>query len=167
LCFRHAKSDDPDSAFVGAVAADHDDIVRVFLELASVKLYERLVDLAAGEVDAREIAIVRKASGLIGRRSDLPVGVRRGLRRAPHREGPTRTADEADGRIASDQARTWAVGRAGPRAAAGDRLLPVTYRRDPFLNEAAARPDLDAGVARPHRPKEAVDADRRDASCGQ
>jgi hypothetical protein len=26
LCFRHAKSDDPDSAFVGAGAADHDDI---------------------------------------------------------------------------------------------------------------------------------------------
>ena len=60
-----------------AGAADQDDIVGVFQELASVELTrERLVDLTAGEVEAGEIAIVWKASGLelIGRRSHLPVG---------------------------------------------------------------------------------------------
>src|ERR1700692_3112354 len=51
--------------------------VGVFQELAAMELTcERLVDLAAGEVEAGEIAIVRKAGGLelIGRRSDLSVG---------------------------------------------------------------------------------------------
>src|SRR6202167_2456299 len=60
-----------------AGTADQDDIVRILQELAAMKLTcERLVDLAAGEVDAGEIAIVRKAGGLelIGRRSHLPVG---------------------------------------------------------------------------------------------
>ena len=49
----------------------------VFQELAAMELTrERLVDLAAGEVEAGKIAIVRKAGGLelIGRRSHLPVG---------------------------------------------------------------------------------------------
>src|SRR6202795_3782717 len=58
-------------------AADQDDIVGVFQELAAMELTrERLVDLTAGEVEAGEIAIVRKAGGLelIGRRSHLPVG---------------------------------------------------------------------------------------------
>ncbi len=58
-------------------AADQDDIVGVFQELAAVELTrERLVDLAAGEVEAGEIAIVLEAGGLelIGRRSDLSVG---------------------------------------------------------------------------------------------
>src|SRR4029077_1792157 len=58
-------------------AADQDDIVGVFQELAAVELTrKRLVDLAAGEVEAGEIAIVREAGGLelIGRRSDLSVG---------------------------------------------------------------------------------------------
>ena len=60
-----------------AGAADQDDIVDVFQKIAAMELAcERLVDLAAGEVEAGEIAIVRKASDLelIGRRSDLPVG---------------------------------------------------------------------------------------------
>jgi hypothetical protein len=55
-----------------AGAADQDDVVRILQELAAMKLTgERLVDLAAGEVGAGEIAIVRKAGGLelIGRRS--------------------------------------------------------------------------------------------------
>jgi hypothetical protein len=58
-------------------AADQDDIVGLFQELAAVELTrKRLVDLAAGEVEAGEIAIVREAGGLelIGRRSDLSVG---------------------------------------------------------------------------------------------
>src|SRR5579863_2770628 len=53
-----------------AGAADQDDIVGVFQKVAAMELTcERLVDLAAGEVEAGEIAIVRKASGLelIGR----------------------------------------------------------------------------------------------------
>src|ERR1700722_2864025 len=61
----------------GTGAADQDDVVGVFQELAAMELTrERLVDLAAGEVEAGEIAIVRKAGGLelIGRRSDLSVG---------------------------------------------------------------------------------------------
>src|SRR6202167_5868621 len=60
-----------------AGAADQDDIVRILQELAAMKLTcERLVDLATSEVEAGEIAIVRKAGGLelIGRRSHLPVG---------------------------------------------------------------------------------------------
>src|SRR5271154_6266312 len=60
-----------------AGAADQDDIVGVFQELAAMELTgERLVDLAAGEVEAGEIAIVLEAGGLelIGRRSHLPVG---------------------------------------------------------------------------------------------
>src|SRR5580704_15079826 len=60
-----------------AGAADQNDIVGVFQELAAKELTrERLVDLTAGEVEAGEIAIVRKAGGLelIGRRSHLPVG---------------------------------------------------------------------------------------------
>src|ERR1700693_4899193 len=59
-----------------AGAADQDDIVRILQELATMELTcERLVDLAAGEVEAGKIAIVRKAGGLelIGRRSHLPV----------------------------------------------------------------------------------------------
>src|SRR5271156_2228325 len=61
----------------GAGAADQDHIVGVFQELAPMELTrEHLVDLAAGEVEAGEIAIVWKAGGLelIGRRSHLPVG---------------------------------------------------------------------------------------------
>src|SRR5271168_4047036 len=60
-----------------AGAADQDDVMGVFQELASVELaQQRLVDLAAGEVEASEIAIVREASGLelVGRRSDFSVG---------------------------------------------------------------------------------------------
>ena len=46
-------------------AADQDDIVGLFQELAAVELTrKRLVDLAAGEVEAGEIAIVREAGGL-------------------------------------------------------------------------------------------------------
>src|SRR5271154_4490330 len=51
--------------FACAGAADQDDIVGVFQELAAMELTrERLVDLAAGEVEAGKIAIVREASGL-------------------------------------------------------------------------------------------------------
>src|SRR3984885_3766785 len=60
-----------------AGAADQGDIMGVIQELAAVELTrERLVDLAAGEVEAGKIAIVWKAGGLtlMGRRSDLPVG---------------------------------------------------------------------------------------------
>src|SRR5271155_1857649 len=60
-----------------AGAADQDDVVGVFQELAAMELTrERLVDLAAGEVEASKIAIVREASGLelVGRRSDFSVG---------------------------------------------------------------------------------------------
>src|ERR1700734_3646770 len=63
--------------FAGSRAADQDDIVGVFQELAAMELTcERLVDFAAGEVEAGKIAIVLEAGGLepIGRRSDLPVG---------------------------------------------------------------------------------------------
>src|SRR5271167_2529274 len=48
-----------------AGAADQDDVMGVFQEVASVELaQQRLVDLAAGEVEASKIAIVREASGL-------------------------------------------------------------------------------------------------------
>src|SRR5580693_3218153 len=48
-----------------AGAADQDDIVGVFQELAAMKLTrERLVDLAAGEVEAGQVSIVREAGGL-------------------------------------------------------------------------------------------------------
>src|SRR6202165_3799324 len=48
-----------------AGAAAQGAIVRLFQELASVELaQQRLVDLAAGEVEASKIAIVREASGL-------------------------------------------------------------------------------------------------------
>ena len=60
----------------GAGAADEDDVVRIFQELAAMELsHKRLVDLAAGEVEAREIAVVWEARRLhlIGRRSDLPI----------------------------------------------------------------------------------------------
>src|ERR1700729_2886091 len=60
-----------------AGAADQDDIMGVIQELAAVELTrERLVDLAAGEVEAGKIAIVWKAGGLelIGHRSHLSVG---------------------------------------------------------------------------------------------
>src|SRR3984957_15780725 len=53
-----------------AGAADQDDIVGVLQELAAMKLTcKRLVDLAAGEVEAGKVAIVRKAGRfeLIGR----------------------------------------------------------------------------------------------------
>ena len=47
-----------------AGAADQDDIVGVFQELAAMKLTgERLVDLAAGEVEAGKVAIVWEAGG--------------------------------------------------------------------------------------------------------
>src|ERR1700685_228885 len=48
-----------------AGAADQDDIVGVFQELAAMELTrEGLVDFAAGEVEAGKIAIVRRAGGL-------------------------------------------------------------------------------------------------------
>jgi hypothetical protein len=53
-----------------AGAADQDDIVGVFQELAAAELTrERLVYLAAGEVEAGKVTIVREAGGfeLIGR----------------------------------------------------------------------------------------------------
>src|ERR1700730_3486941 len=53
-----------------AGAADQDDIVGVFQELAAMELRrERIVDLGAGEVEAGQVAIVWKAGcfELIGR----------------------------------------------------------------------------------------------------
>src|SRR5580658_6671530 len=48
-----------------AGASDQDDVVSVLQELAFMELTnERLVDLAAGEVEAGEVAVVRKAGGL-------------------------------------------------------------------------------------------------------
>jgi len=60
-----------------AGAADQDDVVCVLQKLAAVKLsYERLVDLAAGEVEAGKVAIVWEAGRLelVGGRSDFSVG---------------------------------------------------------------------------------------------
>ena len=49
----------------GSGTADQDDVVGVLEELAAVELTrQRLVDLAAGEVEAGEVAIVRKARDL-------------------------------------------------------------------------------------------------------
>ena len=46
-------------------SADEHDVVGVRQELAAVQLsHQRLVDLAGGEVEAGEVAIVRKARGL-------------------------------------------------------------------------------------------------------
>jgi hypothetical protein len=59
--------------------------MRVLQKLLSVELAnERLIDLAAGEVEAGEVAIVREAGGLelIGRRSHLPVG-KLGIKTSP------------------------------------------------------------------------------------
>src|SRR5271154_5011184 len=51
--------------FACAGAADQDDIVSIFQELASVELaQQRFVDLAAGEVEAGEVAIRGKARRL-------------------------------------------------------------------------------------------------------
>ena len=48
-----------------AGAADQDDIVRILQELATMELTrERLIDLAASEVEAGKVSIVRKAGGL-------------------------------------------------------------------------------------------------------
>jgi hypothetical protein len=48
-----------------AGAADQDDIVSVFQELAAMQLTrERLVDLAAGEVEACEVAVAGKRAAL-------------------------------------------------------------------------------------------------------
>ena len=48
-----------------AGAADQDDVVRIFQELAAMELsHKRFVDLAAGEVEAGEIAVVREARRL-------------------------------------------------------------------------------------------------------
>ena len=63
--------------FACARAADQDDIVSIFQELAAMELsYERLVDFATGEVEAGKVAIVWETGRLelVGRRSDLPVG---------------------------------------------------------------------------------------------
>jgi hypothetical protein len=60
-----------------AWAADQDDIARVLQKRAAVKLSrQRLLDLAAGEVEAGDAATVRETGGLelVGRRSHLPIG---------------------------------------------------------------------------------------------
>jgi hypothetical protein len=49
----------PPELVEGAGPADQDGVMGVLQELASVKLaHERLVDLATGEVEAGEVAIV-------------------------------------------------------------------------------------------------------------
>jgi hypothetical protein len=51
-----------------AGAADQDDVMRILRELAAMKLTgERVVDLAAGEVEAGKVAIVRRDSSESGR----------------------------------------------------------------------------------------------------
>ncbi len=60
-----------------AGAADQNDVVGVVEEFAPVELlHERFIDLAAGEVEAIQITIGRKAGGLelICSRSHLPFG---------------------------------------------------------------------------------------------
>src|SRR5690606_16571907 len=60
--------------FTGAGSADQDDVVGIIEKVTAMQLtHERLVDLAAGEVKAVQIAIGWKASclELIGCRSDL------------------------------------------------------------------------------------------------
>src|SRR5512137_577481 len=59
-----------------AGSADHDGVVSVLQELAAVKLAdESFIDLAASEVEAGEVAVVRKARGLelVSCRSNLPI----------------------------------------------------------------------------------------------
>ena len=59
-----------DMRLARAGTSNEDDIVSVFQELAAVELaHERLVDLTAGEVEAREVAVGWKARGfeLVGR----------------------------------------------------------------------------------------------------
>jgi hypothetical protein len=55
-----------------AGAADQDDIVRILQELATMELTcERLVDLAAGEVEACEIGVLDKTVEWPGRRHQM------------------------------------------------------------------------------------------------
>lgn len=64
-----------DVRLAGTGAADQDDVVGFVEELAAMELaYEPLVDLAAGEVEAIQIAVGWKARDLelIGRGSYLP-----------------------------------------------------------------------------------------------
>ena len=63
--------------FARSGSPDQDGIVGVLQELAAMELaHQRLVDLAAGEVEAGEVPIVRESGGLelIGCRPDLSVG---------------------------------------------------------------------------------------------
>ena len=65
-----------DVGFAGAGTSDQDDIVSILEERAAMELAdERLIDFAAGKVEAVEIAIGREAGclELIGRRADLPL----------------------------------------------------------------------------------------------
>ena len=91
-----------------AGAADQDDIVGVLQELAAMQLAdERLVDLAAGEVEAGEVAVVRKAGSLelVGgrsappRRPSPPSGAAIGWAASPQRPGSlARSARHDSGR---------------------------------------------------------------------
>ena len=66
-----------DACLAGAWTSDQNGIVGVLHELATMELAnERLVDLAAGEVESAEVAVGREAGGLelIGRRPDLAFG---------------------------------------------------------------------------------------------
>lgn len=57
--------EEPDMRLTRAGAADQDDVIGVVEEVAAMKLlHERFIDLAAGEVEAVQIAIDRKACGL-------------------------------------------------------------------------------------------------------
>src|SRR5690606_10396546 len=65
-----------DMSLAGARAADKHDVVGILHELASVELaHEGLVDLAAGEVEACQVAIDREAGclELVGYGPDLPL----------------------------------------------------------------------------------------------
>lgn len=66
-----------DVGLAGTGTTDQDDVVRVVEELAATELaHERLIDLAAGEVEAGEVAIGREAGGLelVSGRAHLPLG---------------------------------------------------------------------------------------------
>src|SRR5690606_9305547 len=66
-----------DMGLAGTRTADEHDVVSLVHELASMELaHEGLVDLAAGKVEAGQIAIDREAGSLelIGHGPDLPLG---------------------------------------------------------------------------------------------
>ena len=131
-----------DMGLAGAGAADQHDVVGVVDELAAMQLaHQRLVDLAAGEVEAGEVAVGREAGSLelVGDRPDLAFGrlgleqlrqdrnggfegrralfgqLADGLGHAVHLQAPQHDDDGAAGRIMTHGA--------PPRSSAGHRSV--------------------------------------------